>query len=59
MEENTCEYLLQHLHKSLVNRKEKIIKPDDLQAVSMDCAEHVSSEENGMLLTALPRTVFS
>lgn len=35
------------------------MKADDLQADSMDCAEYVPSEENGMLLTTLPRTVFS
>lgn len=32
------------------------MKPDDLQADSMGCAEYVPSEENVMLLTALLQT---
>lgn len=35
------------------------MKRDELQADWMDCAVYVPSEENGMLLTTLPRTVFS
>lgn len=32
------------------------MKPDDLQADSIGCAEYVPSEENVALLTALLRT---